>query len=68
MQHTVRGKNLGIIECMKGYQPRTSFAKDGNDYLIVNSHNILNRTKNYFSLLNVHRVSDVRQMEIQLSH
>jgi hypothetical protein len=31
--------------------------------------NILNWWKNYFSqLLNVHRVSDVRQIEIQLSH
>jgi hypothetical protein len=29
------------------------------------SHNVLNRWKNYFSqLLNVYRVSDVRQMEI----
>jgi hypothetical protein len=33
--------------------------------LLADSHNILNRWKNYFSqLLNVHRVSDVRQMEI----
>jgi hypothetical protein len=32
---------------------------------LVNPHNILNRWKNYFSrLLNVHRVSDVRQIEI----
>jgi hypothetical protein len=31
----------------------------------MSSHNILNRWKNYFSaLLNVHRVSDVRQIEI----
>jgi hypothetical protein len=29
------------------------------------SHNVLNRWKNYFSqLLNIHRVSDVRQIEI----
>jgi hypothetical protein len=33
--------------------------------LLADSHNILNRWKNYFSqLLNVHRVSDVRQIEI----
>jgi hypothetical protein len=34
--------------------------KDENGDLLVNSHNILNRQKNYFSqLLNVHTVSDV---------
>jgi hypothetical protein len=33
--------------------------------LLADSHNILNRWKKYFSqLLNVHRVSDVRQIEI----
>jgi hypothetical protein len=33
--------------------------------LLADSHNILNRWKNYFSqLLNVHRVRDVRQIEI----
>jgi hypothetical protein len=32
---------------------------------LADSHNILNRWKNYFSqLLSVHRVSDVRQIEI----
>jgi hypothetical protein len=36
-----------------------------NGDLLVNSHNILNRWKNYFSQsLNVHRVSDVRRIEI----
>jgi hypothetical protein len=39
--------------------------KDGNDDLLAVSHNILNRWKNYFSqLLNVHYVSDVRQIEV----
>jgi hypothetical protein len=33
--------------------------------VLADPHNILNRWKNYFSqLLNVHRVSDVRQIEI----
>jgi hypothetical protein len=33
--------------------------------LLPDSHNILNKWKNYFSqLLNIHRVSEVRQMEI----
>jgi hypothetical protein len=39
--------------------------KDNNGDLIADSHNILNRWKNYFSqLLNVHNVSDVRQIEV----
>jgi hypothetical protein len=39
--------------------------KDENDNLLADSHNVLNRWKNYFSqLLNVCRVSDVRQIEI----
>jgi hypothetical protein len=38
--------------------------KDENDELLADSHNILNMWKNSFSqLLNVHSVSDVRQME-----
>jgi hypothetical protein len=45
--------------------------KDEKGDLLADSHNILNWWKNYFSqLLNVHRISDVRQIEIyiQLSH
>jgi hypothetical protein len=39
--------------------------KDENGDLLADSHNILNKWKNYFSsLLNVHRISDVRQIEI----
>jgi hypothetical protein len=39
--------------------------KDENDDLLADSHNILNRWKNCFSqLLNVHRASDVRQIQI----
>jgi hypothetical protein len=45
--------------------PRTNSVKDENGDLLADSHNILNKEKNYFSLsLNVYRVSDVRQMEI----
>jgi hypothetical protein len=40
--------------------------KDENGDLLVDSHNILNRWKNYFlQLLNVHNVIDVRQIEVQ---
>jgi hypothetical protein len=45
--------------------------KDENGDQLVDSHNILNRWKNYFSqLLNVHNVSVVRQIEkyIRLNH
>jgi hypothetical protein len=39
--------------------------KDENGDLLADCHNILNRWKNYFSqLLNVHIVSDVRQIEV----
>jgi hypothetical protein len=39
--------------------------KDENGDLLSYSHNILNMWKEYFSqLLNVHNVSDVRQIEV----
>jgi hypothetical protein len=42
--------------------------KDENGDLLADSHNILNRWKNYFSqLLNVHNVSDVRQIEVHMA-
>jgi len=50
---------------MKGYQPRTNLVKDENGDLIADSHNILNRWKNYFcQLLNVHGINDIRQKRI----
>jgi hypothetical protein len=42
--------------------------KDESGDLLADSHNILNRWKNYFSqLLNVHNVSDVRQIEVHMA-
>jgi hypothetical protein len=39
--------------------------KDENGDLLADFHNILHTWKNYFSqLLNVHNVSDVRQIEV----
>jgi hypothetical protein len=39
-----------------------------NGDLLVDSRNILNRWKNYFSqLFNVHSVSDVRQIEVHMA-
>jgi hypothetical protein len=48
----------GINYFRRGYQPRSNIVKDENGDLLADSHNILNR------LLNVHKVSDVRQTEI----
>jgi hypothetical protein len=47
--------------------PRNHLVKDENGDLPANSHNILNRWRNYSyfcQLLNVHNVSDVRQIEV----
>jgi hypothetical protein len=61
----IKNKNIGdlcrgINEFKKGYQPRSTIVKDEKGDLLADSHNILNRWKNYFfQLLNVHRVSDV---------
>jgi hypothetical protein len=42
--------------------------KDENGVLHVDSQNISNRCKNYFSqLLNVHNVSDVTQIEVHMA-
>jgi hypothetical protein len=40
--------------------------KDETGNLLADSHNILDRWKNYFSqLLNVYNVGDVRQIEVR---
>jgi hypothetical protein len=58
----IKDLRRGIDECKRGYQPRSNFVKDEKGDLLANSHNILNRLKNYFSqLFYVHRVSGVRQ-------
>jgi UDP:flavonoid glycosyltransferase YjiC (YdhE family) len=55
----------GINNFKKGYQPRTSIVKDEQGDLVVDSHSILVRWRNYFAQkLNVHGVNDVRQAEI----
>jgi predicted metallo-beta-lactamase superfamily hydrolase len=52
-------------EFKTGYEPINNLVKEENGDLLADSHNILNRRKNYFSqLLNVHTVSDIRQIEI----
>jgi hypothetical protein len=65
MNKNIRDLYWEINESKKGYQPRSNFVKNEKGDLLADPYNILNRWKNYFSqLLNVHRVSDVRQIEI----
>jgi hypothetical protein len=65
-----KNKNIGdlyrgINEFKRGYQPRSNLMKDENGDVLPGSHNIMNGWKNYFShLVNVYRVSDVRQIEM----
>jgi hypothetical protein len=55
----------GINDFKKGYQPRTDILKYEQGELVVDSHSILARWRNYFSqVLNVHGVNYVRQAEI----
>jgi hypothetical protein len=61
----IRDLYRGIIGFKRVYQPRNNLVKDENRDLLADSHNILNRCKNYFpQILNVHNVSDVRQIEV----
>jgi hypothetical protein len=48
-----------INDFKRGYQPRSNLVKDENGDLPADPHNILNRWKNCYQLLNVHTVSDV---------
>jgi hypothetical protein len=58
----VRDLYRGINYFKKGYQPRTNIVKDEQGDLVVDSHSISARWRNYFSqVLNVHGVNDVRQ-------
>jgi hypothetical protein len=57
-----KNKNISYLcrrinEFKSGYQSRNTSVKDENSDLLADSHNILNRWKNYVShLLNVHNV------------
>jgi hypothetical protein len=64
----IRDLYRGINEYKRGCHPRSNLVKDENGDLLTDSHIILNRWKNYFSqLLNVHDVSEVRQIEVHTS-
>jgi hypothetical protein len=58
----------GINEFKNGYQPRINIIKDENGSLLADPQNVLNRWKNFFNqVLNMHRVHNVRQMDIQMA-
>jgi hypothetical protein len=57
----IRDLHRGINYLKECYQPRSNLVRDEKGDLLADSHDILNRWKNYFSqLLNVHIFSDVR--------
>jgi hypothetical protein len=63
----IRNFFRGISNVKKGYQSINNLVIDENDDLLADSHNILNSCKNYFyhqSNVQVHGVSDVRQIEV----
>jgi hypothetical protein len=45
----IRDLYRGINGFKRGYEPKNSLVKDENGALLADSHNILNRWKNYFS-------------------
>jgi hypothetical protein len=47
MNKNIRALYTGINEFERGYQPRHNLVKDENGDLFADSHNILNRWKNY---------------------
>jgi hypothetical protein len=47
----IRDLHREINEFKRGHQPRSNFVKDENGDLLPDSHNILYRWKNYFSVI-----------------
>jgi hypothetical protein len=64
----IRDMYKRINNFKRSNEPRSNLVKDENGDLLADLHNILNRWKKYFSQLwNVHKVNDVRKVEIELS-
>jgi hypothetical protein len=62
LQRNSDNRNRDINEFKKDYQSIINLVWNENSDILADSHNILNRQKNYFcQLLNVHDVNDVRQ-------
>jgi hypothetical protein len=53
-----------INDFKRGYQPRRNILKNENGDLLADSHNILNRWKNFYQLLDVLSVSVVGHIEM----
>jgi hypothetical protein len=64
----VRDPYRGINEFKTGYQCRSNLVKNEDGDLLSHSQNILNRWKNYYSLIECAQFSDVRQKYIHLRH
>jgi hypothetical protein len=69
LQRTVRTRTLQtcIEEFKRGYHPGSNLMKDENGDLLADSHNIWIGGRTTSLLLNVQRVSDVRQIEIYVA-
>ena len=62
----IRDLYKGIKDFEKGYRARVNVIKNEIEAMLSDSNSILNRWKNYFSqLLNVHKGSDVGEIQIQ---
>jgi hypothetical protein len=65
-----KNKNIRVLykganEFRKGYQPIINIINDENGNLLADPQNVLNKWENFFNqMLNVHGITDVRQMEI----
>jgi uncharacterized protein YaaR (DUF327 family) len=61
----IRNMYRGMNEFKRATKPRNNLVKDENGDLLADSHNVLNRRKNYFcQLSNMHNVSEVRQIAV----
>jgi len=61
--NNIRDLYRGINDVKKGYQPRTGIVKDEKGDLVADSNSVMARWRNYFfQILNVHGVSEVRQV------
>ena len=63
-----RDLHIGINDFKKGYQSRTNKVKDEKGDKVADSHKVLDRWINHFSLLlDVHSANGVRQTEIRIA-
>jgi hypothetical protein len=61
----INGLYRGINEFKRDYQPISNLVKDENGNLLTKAHYILNKVEELLlSVMNVHSVTDVRQIEI----